>query len=72
MNLKPTKEIAVKTLFIAATRDAALPPTPENLAAMHKYVVEVEVKHIDAGHFIHLEKDKEVNDTIEEWLSKQA
>jgi len=72
IKLKPPKEIHSKVLFIAATNDEALPPTTENLAPIHQYAVGgVEVKYVESGHFVQLEKDKEVNEIIEGWLNKQ-
>lgn len=71
MSLKPAKEIHVKTLFIGATRDAALPPTPAKLSHTHKYVKQLQVEYLAAGHFVQLECPKEVNMIIEKWLNKQ-
>jgi len=71
--LKPALQINLKTLFIAATKDPYLPPTPERLASTHKYVVGgLEVKYVEASHFVQVEKPKEVNEIIAEWLNKQT
>jgi soluble epoxide hydrolase/lipid-phosphate phosphatase len=64
------KEISseIQTLFIAATKDAALPPTTQMLANTMKFVKNLEVKYVEAGHFIQVEAASEVNRILLDWL----
>jgi len=63
------KEIrGIQTLFIAANHDSALPPTDMMLANTRKFVENLEVKYVDAGHFIQVEEYSQVNAIITAWL----
>ena len=58
-------------LFIDAKLDAVCSPsTAPKMAEMQKqYVKNLTYKTIEAAHWVHLEKPKEVNETLEEWLA---
>jgi len=66
---KLTKEVNIPTLFVAANYDPALPPTPRLLENTYKYVEKLDVKFVDASHFIMAEAYGEVNGIIERWLN---
>lgn len=66
-----SKEIHLPTLFIPSTRDFAIPISVEMHANTHKYVSDLTVRVLEAGHFIQAEVPEEVNKNIEEWLNVQ-
>ncbi|KAI9375627.1 Alpha/Beta hydrolase protein [Aspergillus egyptiacus] len=60
------ESIHVPTLFIQATKDAALPPSLAKGAG--KYLPQLVTKQVEASHWALWEKPKEVNGILEGWL----
>jgi soluble epoxide hydrolase/lipid-phosphate phosphatase len=58
-------------LFIDAKLDAVCSPSmaPKMAEMQKQYVKNLTYKTIEAAHWVHLEKPKEVNETLEEWLA---
>lgn len=61
-------KVEIKTLFIRALRDKALPPWMSQ--GIEQYFAEgmLTVRDIDADHFVQLEKPDEFNEALGEWL----
>ena len=61
-------KVPIKTLFIGALRDKALPPYMSQ--GMERYFEDgvLVKKEIDADHFVQLEKPAEFNEALNEWL----
>ncbi|KAJ3089771.1 hypothetical protein HK102_005534 [Quaeritorhiza haematococci] len=66
LDLKTT-QISHRCLMVAALRDDALPPSMS--ASMPRYVPNLTMKFVDAGHFVQVEKKDEINDLLFEWLN---
>ncbi|OAA67432.1 epoxide hydrolase [Cordyceps fumosorosea ARSEF 2679] len=63
-------KVAVPSLFIAASRDAALPPAmSQSMEAQFEDLTRAEV---DASHWALVEKADEVNGIVSEWLDKKT
>ncbi|KAI8801348.1 Alpha/Beta hydrolase protein [Cladochytrium replicatum] len=57
-------------LFIAGTDDAALPPSMAK--NMPKYISDLHMEKVRGGHWIQVERRKEVNSMITDWLASKA
>lgn len=60
--------IRVPLLFIAATKDEALPPSMSQ--AMDKHIPHLTRKTVNTHHWALWEKSEEVNQIIREWLEE--
>ncbi|XWW97058.1 hypothetical protein V2A60_005039 [Cordyceps javanica] len=65
----PSK-VAVPSLFIAASRDAALPPALAQ--SMDDQFEDLTKAEVDASHWALVEKADEVNSIVSEWLDKKT
>ncbi|ATY65118.1 epoxide hydrolase [Cordyceps militaris] len=63
-------KIAVPSLFIAASRDAALPPAMS--LSMDDNFDDLTRAEVDASHWALVEKADEVNSIVSEWLEKKT
>ena len=59
--------IDIPVLFIAASKDAALPPAMS--AGMDKFLPQLTRMEVSASHWAPIEKSGEVNVTIKAWLT---
>jgi soluble epoxide hydrolase/lipid-phosphate phosphatase len=57
-------------LYVDAKYDSVCSPStmPKTRGAQEKFVKDLTYETIDAGHWVQLEKPKEVNDALEKWL----
>lgn len=62
--------IDIPVLFIAATKDEALPPAMSQ--AMDKYIPDLTRKSVDTRHWALWEKPEAVNLIIREWLEDRT
>ncbi len=60
------RTIDIPVLFIAATKDEALPPSMSR--AMDEYIPNLTRKSVDTRHWALWERPDEVNQIIREWL----
>ncbi|OAA38072.1 epoxide hydrolase [Metarhizium rileyi] len=65
---KEFKQIDTPALFVAATRDTALPPAMA--AGMDRWFKQLNKTEVEASHWALTEKGDEVNKLIGEWLNK--
>ncbi|KAM3454630.1 hypothetical protein MY3296_002871 [Beauveria thailandica] len=63
-------KVPVPSLFIAASRDAALPPALSS--SMDEQFEDLTKAEVDASHWALVEKADEVNSIVNEWLEKKA
>lgn len=61
-------------LYIDAKHDAVCSPstTPKFKQAQEEYTRDLTYKQIESGHWVALEKPKEVNDALEKWLGSKV
>ncbi|KNC96284.1 uncharacterized protein SPPG_08436 [Spizellomyces punctatus DAOM BR117] len=62
------REVSHQALMIVATADPALPVSMAR--KMNKYVKNMELKTIEAAHWVQMERTAELNEMLAEWLSK--
>ena len=55
------------SLFIAAERDAVGIPS-EQLRSMLPYAPRMQIRNVDAGHFVHIERADEVNELLYDFV----
>ncbi|KAJ6781388.1 hypothetical protein PWT90_04334 [Aphanocladium album] len=65
-----TEKIKVPSLFIAASRDAALPPAMSQ--SMNDQFEDLSRDEVDASHWALVEKGDDVNRIVTEWLEKKT
>ncbi|KAJ3475259.1 hypothetical protein NLG97_g9524 [Lecanicillium saksenae] len=65
-----TDKIKVPSLFIAASRDAALPPAMSK--SMNDQFEDLSREEVDATHWALVEKGDDVNRIVTEWLEKKT
>ena len=58
--------IEIPTLFIQASKDAALPPGMS--VGMEKYFLHLTRREVQTSHWALWERPEQVNDIIEQWL----
>ena len=66
----PNTRIHVPVLFIAATKDEALPPSMSK--NMDQYIPLLRRKAVETHHWALWEKPAEVNQIIQEWLEENV
>ena len=55
------------SLFVAAERDAVGIPS-EQLRTMLPYAPKMQIRSVDAGHFVHIEQADEVNEALYDFI----
>ena len=59
------------TLFLGATKDYVC-VSAVGISEMERYSTDVTTEEMNTGHWIHIERPQEVNDSISRWLESKG